>query len=66
MQGRCSNCNRLIFDVSDPSTLPREVVCQHCGAVNEIPKMYVCRQCGAVFSKPIEKASHIRKEHRGR
>lgn len=66
MQGRCKSCSRLIFDVSDPSMLPREVVCQHCHMVNLIRKVYVCEQCGAVFAKPIEKATHIRMEHRGR
>lgn len=68
MEGRCINCNRLIFDVADPAMLSPTVVCQHCGTENEIPKRYMCRVvgCGAIFDKPIMLAGHVRKEHKGR
>ena len=33
-EGRCENCQRLIFDTEKVDELPDVIICQHCGHPN--------------------------------
>jgi phage FluMu protein Com len=49
--GKCSNCNRLIYDVNaNDDTLPDTIECQHCHTVNQVRVPYVAEP------KPVKKS----------
>ena len=60
-EGRCSACNRLIYDTEKLDELPDNLICQHCGTINVIrePKLEV--------HKPEKLAGRVKpKKRRGK
>ena len=60
MEGRCVNCNELIYDTEKLDEIPRKVECQHCHHVNLISRESRARKpakgTGKPASKPIKPA----------
>ena len=53
MEGRCSACNRLIYDTEKLEELRDEMECQHCGTVNIIRAPAIVEHEPVPVIKPV-------------